>query len=183
MKYFLFFFLCIFFSCNKNVLPKPKAYLALEFPFPKYVLTNEYCRFSFEINKISKINNKENRCLKIINYPKMRAKVYLSHLEVKSNLDSLLNDAYKMPMKHISQAIDIHEKVYSNPIENKYGTLFRIVGNSASQLQFFLTDSTSNFLVGSLYFYTRPNYDSLMPAATYIEKDLIHLMETLKWKN
>ena len=46
----------------------------------------------------------------------------------------------------------------------------------------FLTDSTKHFLVGSLYFYSRPNYDSLLPALDYIEKDVVHLMETLSWK-
>ena len=37
-------------------------------------------------------------------------------------------------------------------------------------------------MIGSLYFYSRPNYDSLLPALDYIEKDVIHLMETLEWK-
>jgi gliding motility-associated lipoprotein GldD len=63
-----------------------------------------------------------------------------------------------------------------------YGTLFRVVGEAASQVQFFLTDSTDHFLVGSLYFYTRPNYDSLMPAAQYVENDLMRLMESFEWK-
>ena len=49
-------------------------------------------------------------------------------------------------------------------------------------MQFFLTDSTDHFLVGSLYFYTRPNYDSLMPAAQYVENDLMRLMESFEWK-
>ena len=59
---------------------------------------------------------------------------------------------------------------------------FKVVGNAASQLQFFLTDSIHHFMIGSLYFYSRPNYDSLLPALDYIEKDVIHLMETLEWK-
>jgi len=60
--------------------------------------------------------------------------------------------------------------------------LFRVVGEAASQVQFFLTDSTKHFLVGSLYFYTRPNYDSIMPAARFIEQDMVKLMESLSWK-
>ncbi|MGY8944436.1 MAG: gliding motility lipoprotein GldD, partial [Flavobacteriales bacterium] len=40
-----------------------------------------------------------------------------------------------------------------------------------------------HFLVGSLYFYIRPNYDSIMPAAKYVERDVIHLMESLKWRD
>ena len=69
-----------------------------------------------------------------------------------------------------------------NKKEKVYGTLFSVVGNAASQFQFFLTDSSNNFLVGSLYFYSKPNYDSLYPAIKYIEKDIFHLFNTLKWK-
>jgi len=57
-----------------------------------------------------------------------------------------------------------------------------VIGNAASQYQFFLTDSIDHFLVGSLYFYAQPNFDSIYPAAVYLEKDIVHLMETLKWK-
>ena len=61
--------------------------------------------------------------------------------------------------------------------------MFNVVGDAASQIQFFLTDSTHNFLIGSLYFYAKPNYDSILPALKYIEKDIIKLIETLEWDN
>ena len=113
----------------------------------------------------------------------MKATLYLSYVMVQNNIDSLLNDAYKLPGKHMIKAQEIPERVFVAPEHEVYGTLFSVVGNAASQLQFFLTDSTDNFLVGSLYFYSRPNYDSIMPAARYLERDVIHLMETLRWKN
>jgi len=37
-------------------------------------------------------------------------------------------------------------------------------------------------LVGSVYFYARPNYDSLFPAIKFLEKDLVYLIETFEWK-
>ena len=104
-------------------------------------------------------------------------------VRVENNIDSLLNDAYKLPGKHMVKAEEIPERVFVSKEHKVYGTLFTVVGNAASQLQFFLTDSTKSFLVGSLYFYSRPNYDSIMPAAKYIERDVIQLMETLRWKN
>ena len=61
--------------------------------------------------------------------------------------------------------------------------MFNVVGNAESQIQFFLTDSSYNFLIGSLYFYVKPNYDSLLPAVKYIERDIIKLVETLEWEN
>ena len=64
-----------------------------------------------------------------------------------------------------------------------HGVLFEVVGDAASQSQFFVTDSTQHFVTGSLYFYTKPNYDSIYPAAAYLKEDIGKIMETLKWKN
>ena len=86
-----------------------------------------------------------------------------------------------MPYNHLSKAESIPERIFVNPQNKVYGTLFTVVGNAASQYQFFLTDSIDHFLVGSLYFYAKPNYDSIYPAVKYIEKDLVRLMETLQW--
>ena len=36
---------------------------------------------------------------------------------------------------------------------------------------------------GALYFNTKPNYDSLLPAVAHIKKDILRLMETLQWKD
>ena len=107
----------------------------------------------------------------------------MSYVKVENNIDSLLNDAYKLPRKHMIKAEEIPERVFISEEHKVYGTLFSVVGNAASQLQFFLTDSTRSFLVGSLYFYSRPYYDSIMPAAKYIERDVVQLIETLRWKN
>mgnify|MGYP006110393705 CR=1 FL=1 len=82
----------------------------------------------------------------------------------------------------MSKAESIPEKIFINKEKRVYGTLFSIVGNAASQYQFFLTDSVNHFLVGSIYFLARPNYDSIYPAVKYLEKDIIHLIETLKWE-
>lgn len=169
------------YSCEDQYLPKPKGRIALNYPSPSYVSQATPCAFSFEKNKIAKLESMENCSSKLL-YPNLKATVYLSYVPIENNLDSLLYDAYQLPSKHIIKATDIPERVFSNPQDQVYGTLFRVVGEAASQAQFFLTDSTQHFLVGSLYFYTRPNYDSLMPAARYIEKDLTHLMESLQWE-
>lgn len=170
-------------SCNETVLlPKPNAQLSLRYPTPEYTAVNSNCPYQFNRNTRSKFEILD-QCEGKLVYPEMRATVYLSYRSIENNLDSLLADAYQMPSKHIIKAAEIPEKVFINPDNRAYGTLFRVVGEAASQAQFFLTDSTSHFLVGSLYFYTRPNYDSIMPAARYIEQDMVKLMESLTWKN
>ena len=60
---------------------------------------------------------------------------------------------------------------------------YEVGGNAASQSQFYVTDSVNHFVTGSLYFYAKPNYDSILPAAHYLKKDIQHIMETIKWEN
>ena len=59
---------------------------------------------------------------------------------------------------------------------------YQVGGNAASNTQFYLTDSIQHFVTGSVYFYSKPNYDSIMPASSYIKDDMKTLMETMKWK-
>jgi len=173
--------LLLFLSCTSDIQPKPWGYLRLDYPEAKYQNFQKLVSFSFEYNNFAavSITNQSNSQLV---YPEMKATLYLNYNAVNNNLDSLLNDAYKLPYKHISKAESIPEKVFVNPVNKVYGTLFSVVGNAASQYQFFLTDSLNHFLVGSVYFYAKPNYDSILPAVKYLEKDIIHLMESLEWK-
>lgn len=157
------------------------GYLRLDYPEAEYTVAEKLSYFTFEQNKFAECIPTTASNINLI-YPEMKATVYLSYNQVNQNLDSLLNDAYKLPYKHLSKAESIPERIFINPQNKVYGTLFTVVGNAASQYQFFLTDSTNHFLVGSLYFYAKPNYDSIYPAVQYLEKDLLRLMETLQWK-
>ncbi|MEK9612503.1 MAG: gliding motility lipoprotein GldD [Flavobacteriaceae bacterium] len=175
------FLLLIVTACTSDSQPKPIGYLRLDYPEAEYTRSSEFKSYSFEYNSFADLKYVSQSSPKLF-YPKMKATLFLNYSPIKSNLDSLLNDAYKMPYKHISMAESIPEKVFINQANQAYGTLFSVVGNAASQHQFFLTDSTKHFLVGSVYFYAKPNYDSLYPAVNYLKKDIVHLMETLKWQ-
>ena len=169
-------------ACESVQQPKPKAQLRLQYPQPNYKQLPDTYRFDFEYNNWVQLK-KIAKTAPDLYYPKMNATLYLSYVGVNNNIDSLLNDAYQLSGKHMIKAEEIPERVFMAPEKRVYGTLFTVVGNAASQLQFFLTDSTDHFLMGSLYFYSRPNYDSIMPAAKYVERDVMHLMETLRWKD
>ena len=179
-KIFLLYILSLFLSCNSVTQPKPKSYLRLKYLKPIYKETNLAPNFSFEYNTMAQLRKGQKKSPSLV-YPEMKATLYINYNSVSGNIDSLLNDAYKLPYKHISKAESIPEKLFINRDEKVYGTLFSVIGNAASQFQFFLTDSINHFIVGSLYFYARPNYDSLYPAVTYLQKDIIHIMETLQW--
>ena len=63
------------------------------------------------------------------------------------------------------------------------GIMYEIKGNAASPFQFFATDSTKHFLRGSMYFNVYPNKDSLAPVFDFVQSDIKHLIETIKWKD
>ena len=175
------FLILLFFiiSCEQVQQPLPKGYLRLEYPEAGYSPHSSAYPFSFEHNQLAKIID-DKRGIKLV-YPKMNATLYLNYKSIKENLNALLNDAYQLPYKHAVKATSITEKLFIDPNEKVYGTLFSVEGDAASQFQFFVTDSTRHYLIGSLYFYAQPNYDSLYPAIQYLRKDLTHFMETLKW--
>ena len=63
-----------------------------------------------------------------------------------------------------------------------YGIAYQIKGSeAASPYQFYLTDSTSHFLRGALYFNFSPNNDSLKPVIEYVEQDIQRLIESFEW--
>jgi len=121
-------------------------------------------------------------CSLIVEYPQLKGSIYLTYKKVDNNLDTLLIDAQKLSYEHVVKADQISEIPFINEEDGVYGMFYEVSGNAASQSQFYVTDSTNHFLAGSLYFYAKPNYDSIMPAAIYLQKDIRHLMESLNWK-
>jgi gliding motility-associated lipoprotein GldD len=169
------------FSCKKEVLPKPSSYLRLDYPEAKYVNFENQCPFAFEMNSEAIIKG-EKDCGFTISYPKMKATIYLTYKPVNSNIDKLLHDAQKLTYEHVIKADNILEQPYLNPEKKVYGMFYKVDGNAATNSQFYATDSTTHFVTGSVYFYAKPNFDSIMPAASYIRNDMQRLLETLKWK-
>ena len=181
-KFLVELILCsLIISCaGKPIKPKPKSMLDLKYPIPIYIIKKSKCPYSININRSSNFISSD-KCGDRIIYPNLKGTIYLTYKRINNNFDSLLSDAYSMPLKHVRKAVGIPEKVFINRRNKTYGSIFQIVGNAASQVQFFLTDSTNHFIFGALYFYKRPNYDSIMPAVNYIGNDISKLMESLKW--
>ena len=170
-----------FTSCKDEVLPKPAGFLRLDYPEAKYLNFENNCPFSFQMNETATIKG-EKECGFSITYPKMKATIYLTYKPVNNNIEKLLKDAQKLTYEHVIKADDILEQPYLNPQKKVYGMFYQVNGNAATNSQFYVTDSTKHFITGSVYFYAKPNFDSIMPAASYIKNDMQRLMETLKWK-
>jgi gliding motility-associated lipoprotein GldD len=112
----------------------------------------------------------------------MKATLYLTYKPVNNNIEKLLRDAQKLTYEHVIKADDILEQPFINFDNKVYGMFYEVGGNAATNIQFYVTDSTKNFVTGSLYFYAKPNFDSILPAASYIKADVRKIIETMKWK-
>jgi len=168
-------------SCKDDVLPKPASQLRLDYPVAKYASFSNHCPFEFEINEDAIIKEDKN-CGFSIHYPKMKATIYLTYKTVNKDINSLLRDAQKLTYEHVIKADDILEQPFINNDQKVYGMFYQVSGNAATNAQFYATDSIKHFVTGSVYFYAKPNFDSIMPAASYVKNDMQRLMETIKWK-
>lgn len=168
-------------SCSEPPIPKPKAFLRLSYNMPDYTLVKTDCPYTFEAPKDATVEF-NNKCWATIKYPKLKASIDITYRPVENNLMELLRESEKLTYAHAIKADAISARPFENSTAKKYGILNEVAGNAASAIQFHLTDSTGHFLTGALYFNVQPNYDSIMPAVKYLEKDIVHLMETLQWK-
>ncbi|TBX71007.1 gliding motility lipoprotein GldD [Flavobacterium silvisoli] len=168
-------------SCKKDTLPKPASQLRLDYPEAKYASFSNHCPFEFEMNEDAIIKEDKN-CGFSIQYPKMKATIYLTYKTVNNNINVLLRDAQKLTYEHVIKADDILEQPFINYDHKVYGMFYQVDGNAATNSQFYVTDSIKHFVTGSVYFFAKPNFDSIMPAASYIKNDMQRLMETIRWK-
>lgn len=175
----LAFFIVI--GCKKEVLPKPSGQLSLDYPVAEYAHFENACPFTFDMNEAAIIKQKSD-CNFTIDYPKMKATIYLSYKPVSNNINNLLRDAQKLTYEHVIKADDILEQPFINSDNKVYGMFYHVNGNAATNAQFYVTDSVKHFLDCSVYFYAKPNFDSVMPAASYVKNDMQRLMESLRWK-
>lgn len=168
-------------ACGEDPLPKPKAMLRLDYPPQAYRVMEADCPFAFEYSQGAHLEEKED-CNMVLHYPAMKGSVFITYKPVEGNLKELLSDAQKLAYEHVIKADAIPEQEFVNPEKKVYGMFYEVTGDAASQSQFYLTDSTRHFVTGSLYFYAKPNYDSILPAAVYLQNDIRRIMESLSWK-
>jgi gliding motility-associated lipoprotein GldD len=173
-------------SCNRKnkYSPKPRAFFRIDLPQKGYQMLETDCpyEFSYPIYSYVKTNQIENPCWINIDFPSLHATIYLTYKTINNDLHTHTEDTRDLVYKHTVKAESINETAFENDTANAYGVLYSITGNVASNIQFYMTDSSSHFLRGSLYFNTRPNKDSLAPIIDFIQEDIIQIMETTRWK-
>lgn len=183
----------LLFSCEADYSPKPRGYFRISFPEksyrifnePGYPYTFEYPGYAHIVKDTSFFDKEpENPWWINVVFPDFHGKIYISYKIIgkEYSLERLVNDAYTMTYKNTVKADAIIPEMFQTP-NDVSGIFYNVTGNAATAKQFFATDSTHNFLRGALYFYTTPNADSLKPVVQFVQKDMWHLLETLKWKS
>ena len=174
-------------SCSDVPKPKPRGYFRIALPEKQYVSLDSMSYYSFEYPVYSIItpdfHSIEEKEWINIEFPSFKGTIHLSYKKVENNLSDYIEDSYQMITKHITKATGIRDSVVIDADRNVYGLMYFLEGEGvASPLQFYLTDSVSHFLRGSLYFNVYPNNDSLRPVIDFITNDARHLVNTLNWK-
>ncbi len=171
---------------DETFIPKPKGYPRIDFPKKKYRLYDSLCPYSFEIPTYANITNDKHKgadpCWINVVFKNYNAQIHLSYKNITNNLDTVLNQSRDFVVKHQVKSTGIDETVIIRDTAHVFGLVYDISGNTASNLQFYVTDSTQHFMRGALYFNSVPNIDSLKIVVDFLRKDVIHLIQTFKWK-
>lgn len=174
-------------GCSREYTPRNEGYFRID-PVPaSYGAVNLPFPFSAEFSSASKVDfdtlHGGKDWLNVI-YPVYRATVYCNYYTADSaSLRRLMVESRGLVYRHAGRADAIEAFQYENKPEEVYATVFTLAGNSASPVQFIVTDSTRHFFRGALYFDGRPNSDSLAPVTGYLLDDIFHWIESWKWKN
>lgn len=178
-------FIALLFSCSEPPIPKPRAFIRIDIPEHQYKQVETDLPIQFEYADYAFANTIIDSNKKWINihYPTHKATIYFSYFNIDNNLNKLLQDAHGFAYKHISKATNIDEQIIVQREKDVYGLVYNIIGTeTATPINFYLTDSVNHFIRGSLYFDILPNNDSLAPVIRSIDEDISHMIETLEWK-
>jgi len=174
------------YSCESNWLPKPPGYNRIELPRHEYQRLEQGYPYQLDFSTHSRVeadsfNLGEKEWINL-NYKEFGAKVHLTYKKIDQSTDfkTLSNDAFNLTAKHQIKAYGIEEAILLTP--NGYvAVVAELSGEVPTQFQFFVTDSTSNFLRGAVYFNSALKNDSLAPIIEYIKLDMAHLINSVNF--
>jgi len=189
--YILVFCLLLMLSAcaGDDYSPKPRGYFRIVFPEKAYHKFNSTCPYRFDYPIYAVMQHDDSRdaapCWYNLSFPKFNGRLHLTYYDVSSKreYEALVEDARTFAFKHTVKASAIDQRLINYPDRKVYGIYYAIDGNTASSVQFFLTDSVKHYFRGALYFNERPRLDSIQPVVNFLKMDIDRLIETFQWKN
>lgn len=178
-------------ACNSPFTPKRVGYFNIPFPEKQYQLFNQQgYPYTFEYPVYATITKDstffeqttENPWWINIDFPTFNGRIYVSYKAIGVNrFDTLVKQSFALTGKHTSKAYSIDDSLI-NTSNGVHGVFFTVGGDVATANQFFLTDSTTHFFRGALYFDAAPNADSLGIVNHFLMEDVKHLINSFKWR-
>jgi len=179
---------CFFISCSTDFSPKPRGFNRIDLPPHKYQKLLEDHPYTFEYSQYAQVLKDTSYIAEPhwidIYYPQYKSNIQVTYKSIKKEkktLNELINDSYRLKGGHQKKAYAIDETIIKTK-SGKTAMLFQLEGEVPSQFQFYVTDSTAHFLRAALYFRTALKNDSLAPVINYMKEDMLHMLETLEWK-
>src|SRR5690554_3635106 len=172
-------------ACNnqENYIPKPSTYLELNLPERSYALYSDTCGYTYNKPSYFEVKNVYgSKCNRDIELSDLNGILHLSRIDIDTSLGVYVNYAIDKVEEHKVKATAIYDSTFIRSDARVFGTFFELQGNVASPFQFYLTDSTTRFISGVVYFNTRPNYDSIRPTLDFLKKDIFEFINSLEWK-
>lgn len=181
-------------SGTPDYTPKPRGYYRIVFPKKEYRQFDGPYPFTFLYPTYAtvEVDKDPPKELKLINmkyllnmqFPQFNGTLHLSYETITSRrvFDELIEDAHSFAFKHTVKSTGIDQALIYNPQNKIFGIYYTIDGNAASSAQFFLTDSTRNYIRGALYFNTEPKLDSIQPVLDFVKKDMNVMIKSFRWK-
>lgn len=180
-KIFVPIFTILLTACGSDHTPKPRGFFRIDLPEKEYLKSTIDCPFSFEHAHYATIEKRPENCWFDLNHPNFSAKLHMSYIPVDKQLNTLLENARELAYKHSKVAEAISEQPYQNTDKKVYGMVYNYEGNTATAMQFYLTDSSQHFVRGALYFNTQVT-DSIAPVSDFLQDDFYHLIDSWEWK-
>ena len=174
-------------SCQQSSIPKPYGYVRLTMPDTCYAdAVPKGYPYRFDVSchaEVRPVSDEQGGQYWIdLHYPALNATVHCSYQPVRGNLRELTDDAIRFVYRHSSHASSIPEQGFVHAEARVYGVLFDLEGNTASSMQFFVTDSVRHFFRAAAYCDCVPNADSLAPVYDYLHKDVVRMVESFEWR-
>lgn len=184
----LMLFLAIGCTQEQVNTPKPKGYFRIKFPERSYKTYVSAAPFEFDYPAYAiMVKDMEANAQPFwsnLDFPQFNGRLHLTYHGVFSeqNYNKMTEAARMLAMKHSVKASAIDQRIINYPDKKVYGVYYEIQGNTASSVQFFLTDSAKHYFRGALYFNEAPKYDSIQPIIKFIKKDIDRMIATFRWK-
>ncbi|MBR6757276.1 MAG: hypothetical protein IKM35_02200 [Bacteroidaceae bacterium] len=174
----------IFTACHNTTTPLPHGYFRIA-PYPSTYKSYTLGDINLQINDSARCttpatHTRDGVHWLNIQYPRYNATIYLSYIPLTGNLDQLMNESIELVYRQNINTEQVEAFAYEDITKKLYATLYTLSPESATPVQFIVTDSSEYLLRGALYFDTPVKSDSIAPSLQYIEDDIIQLIESIR---